>query len=266
MKYGVVAIHGVGAGTEMDRRGFSLELKKRVFTDLKEAEELWHECVWEGLNSKIDECVGGVVRKLLKDYHIVRKEEKERWWRAVTRVLANFFIDVGGGFVADGLDLGLDFVLYLDSDHGQKIRNDVKQKILTYADKHPQGIVLVAHSLGSVIAYDILAEAYLNGETLPVKRLVTFGSPLNWTFELRKAEQKKELNYTSIGNISWDNFYYVEDCVPLYEHLSKDRFLAVENIPLKLPVSSSQIASHCAYWSDDVLASHVRTHVEYEEG
>ena len=138
------------------------------------------------------------------------------------------------------------------------------KKMLAYAGKHPQGIVLVAHSLGSVIAYDILAEAHLNGETLPVKRLVTFGSPLGWTFELRKAEHKKELSYTSIGNVPWDNFYYVEDCVTLYEHLSKDRFSTVENIPLKLSASSSQIASHCAYWSDDVLASYVRTRVECE--
>jgi len=256
--YGVVAIHGVGPGTEMDRKGFSMELKKRVYPDLKDAEINWHEYVWEGRNEEIDSCVGGVVRRLLKDYHLVKKSDAEGWYQKLWRGVANFAIDMCGGIVSDGLDLGLDFVLYLDSDHGQKIRDGLKEEILSCAEKHPDGIVLVAHSLGSVVAYDTIAEAQLEGSPLPVKWLITFGSPLAWTFDLRKAEGKKELAYTSIGGVKWKNFYYVEDCVCLHEHLPNEQFQNVENVPLKLPKGSARIASHCAYWADDAFAEHIR--------
>lgn len=256
--YGVVAVHGVGPGTEIDRKGFSMELKKRVCPDLKDAETHWHEYVWEGLNEKIDCRVGGVVRKLLEDYKLVKKTGGEGWLQKVRRWMANLSIDMLGEIASVSLDLGLDFVLYLDSDHGQKIRDGLKEEILSCAKKHPDGIVLVAHSLGSVIAYDTIAEAQLEGSPLPVKWLITFGSPLAWTFDLRKAEGKKELAYTSIGGVKWKNFYYVEDCVCLYERLPKEQFQNVENVPLKLPTGSARIASHCAYWADDAFAEHIR--------
>ncbi len=121
--------------------------------------------------------------------------------------------------------------------------------------------MLAAHSLGSVIAYDVLAEAHLNGEKLPVKHLVTFGSPLEWTHDLRKTEEKDESKFTSIGGIPWLNFYYKEDYVTRHRKLSNEKFKEVNNVHLSLPQTTSAFAtmkSHCAYWTDEQLVKRLQ--------
>lgn len=255
----VVAVHGVGVGDGKSRAGFSSELRKRVFANESDAAQFWHECVWEGLNDTIDKQIVNVVQNLISGYSLpwtvsvgTKRDKIVHFFKAV---FANFGLVIGGGIAEKALDLGLDFVLYLDSAHGDRIRNLLRDKILEVGKSNPDGVVLVAHSLGSVIAYDVVAEAELNGKPLPVRRLVTFGSPLQWTFELRKAEQKPECSFKSLGKTRWSNFYYPEDYVSLGKELPTSVFPSVENVRLELPSDSSAAKSHCAYWSDDEFAS-----------
>jgi len=121
----------------------------------------------------------------------------------------------------------------------KKIRNRLKSEILDLASKHPEGIALVAHSLGSVIAYDVLAEAVCDKKPLPVNQLITFGSPLAWTFDLRG-----------------------EDYVPLHSPLPTSRFPTAENRKLALPKGKSQLGSHTAYWKDVTFAAEVKKLIE----
>ena len=267
----VLAVHGVGAGEGAARKGFSKELKKLVFPDEAEADRRWHECVWEDLNDDIDKYISGIVKEAVKEYELPLEPGEtgtsKKVWDTLKPILANLGLHVLGDIAEYALDLSLDFVLYLDSQHGRKVRDRLRTRIAEVADSNPNGIVLAAHSLGSVIAYDVLAEAHLNGEKLPVKHLVTFGSPLEWTNDLRKTEEKEESKFTSIGEIPWLNFHYKEDYVTRHRELSKEKFKEVDNVLLSLPPTQAASAfatmkSHCAYWTDERLAKRLQAIVE----
>jgi len=261
----VIAVHGVGAGTGRERAGFSRELDNLVYKD-DPSSHIWNECVWEDLNDAIDDRVGGIVKELLGSYRLPWKLDAPSRWDRICQgakiLCTNIALHIGGDYLTQGLDLGSDFLLYLDSDHGQKIRNRLKGEILELASKHPEGIALVAHSLGSVIAYDVLAEAVCDKNPLPVKQLVTFGSPLAWTFDLRDAEEKDERRFTSIGATKWTNFFYKEDYVPLHRPLPASKFSTVVNQELTLPQGNSQFGSHTAYWKDESFAAEVKKLIE----
>ena len=262
----VIAVHGIGVGTGRDRLGFSNELKTLVCNDNLSATFTWDECVWEDLNDAIDKRVGDIVRNLLKSYRLPWKFDAPsrigKIGQGIGIACANLAMAIGGDFLNMGFDLGSDFVLYLDSDHGQKIRDRLKHQILALAAKHQEGLALVAHSLGSVIAYDVVAQAVCNKHPLPVKQLITFGSPLAWTFELRNDEGKRECAFVSVGNTRWTNFYYEEDYVPIRKPLPETQFPTVENHLLKLPNGEKQFSSHTAYWKDAVFAAEVRKLIE----
>lgn len=263
----VIAVHGIGAGTGTERKGFSNDLKKLAYKDNPTASCSWYECVWEDLNDAIDDRVGGIVKELLKSYRLPWKLDAQGRWGRIGQgakiVCVNILLAIGGDYLNKGLDLGSDFMLYLDSDHGQKIRDRLKKQILDLSAKHPEGIALVAHSLGSVIAYDVVAEAVRVKQPLPIKQLITFGSPLDWTFKLRKTENKRECVYTSIGRTTrWTNFYYKEDYVSIHAPLPTTQFPAVENRLLKLPKGESALGSHTAYWKDETFAAEIRKLIE----
>lgn len=261
----VLAVHGVGTGEGVTRAGFSKELKRLVFPDEAQADQRWHECVWEDLNDAIDKHISDIVKEAVKEYELPWKSgengKSNKIWDMVKPFLANIGIQVLGKIAETVLDIALDFVLYLDSQQGRKVRDRLRMRIAEVAASSPDGIVLAAHSLGSVIAYDVLAEAHLNGEKLPVKHLVTFGSPLEWTHDLRKTEEKDESKFTSIGGIPWLNFYYKEDYVTRHRKLSNEKFKEVNNVHLSLPQTTSAFAtmkSHCAYWTDEQLVKRLQ--------
>lgn len=258
-----LAIHGVGIGTGETRKGFSDSLCRLTFPNKEEASLRWQECVWEDLNDNIDERISEVVSKLFQEYRLPLTCNSPkgwmRWMKCACAFVANLGLFTGANFVNQALDLGLDFVLYLDSHHGALIRDRLRTRIYEIArTSQDNNVVLVAHSLGSVIAYDVVAEAVLKGDPLPVKALITFGSPLAWTFELREADKKPECKYLSTGDIPWKNFYYPQDYVTLHKELPCERFTGVQNIQLKLPKNATKATSHCAYWKDEELASCIR--------
>jgi hypothetical protein len=64
---------------------------------------------------------------------------------------------------------------YFFTDRKDPIRNRLRQAL--DADDGP--VVVITHSLGTVIAYDVLSESRFAGRTVPL--LVTVGSPLGYT-------------------------------------------------------------------------------------
>lgn len=268
---GVLAIHGVGPGTGRSRSGFSRNLRALVFPDEANMGTLWHECVWEDLHDGFDACVAGIVAQMARGPvfdGLLRKSKGLtrilKWVGGsagadkILRALEGLTRDVAAGFVVKALDIGLDFCLYLDSAHGRLLRDRLRKRLAAVAKKHPRGVLLLGHSLGSVIAYDLLAEARLAGESLPVCALVTCGSPLAWAFDLRRADNRPEAAFDSIGPVPWTNFYYPEDFISLYSPLPTDRFPEARNVSLSLPVSVSPLDAHRAYWSDPALARRIR--------
>lgn len=258
----VVAIHGIGTGTGFSRSGFSDALKRNVFACLhpeKIHSQVWRECIWEDLNEELDVAVRGIVRNLTKGPLLSGLSSGTGKPRRFLRILKDVTFPALGWLAEQILDLGLDYAWYLDSCHGERIRERLRTVIRETAEQNDAEIVLAAHSLGSVIAYDVLAQVQAGRQpSLPVVGLITFGSPLEWTFDIRKADGRPECRFGSIGKITWNNFYYPEDYVALYKGLSGGRFKGMaRDFELKKPSKTSAITSHCAYWEDKTLAKEI---------
>lgn len=271
---GVLCVHGIGGGTGSERRGFSEKLRRLVFPDLSEtdAASVWRECVWEGLSDEMDSQLASVIREMACGPLMDGLIEKSRKARGVARFLGlggeggkylrmmdRMTREMAAGFVIKMLDFGLDYCLYFDTCHGRLIRERLMKSIADAANGRPGGIVLFAHSLGSVIAYDVLCEARRAGTRLPVAGFISCGSPLEWTLRLRAALGGDGTSATNgIGTIPWTNIYYREDCVCLYKPLPANRFPEARNVVLPLPKRATARTAHAAYWRDGEVARIVR--------
>ena len=164
------------------------------------------------------------------------------------------------------LDALFDFVRYLDSDNGAKMRARVQADLEKWCDTHQEGIVVVAHSLGSLIAHDVLHKMAREGSSDRIKALVTIGSPIQWAFDLRKVDEKQEKDWISLGKIPWYNFYYREDPVAIDGEIDSNVFVDVKNTRLELPEKFVKLQTswkaHCAYWEDESFADRVRAIIE----
>ena len=117
----------------------------------------------------------------------------------------------------------------LDKDNAERPAKDVmRDKLTRVLKKHrKKDVLLIAHSMGSVIAYDVLS---LSSPDIKVTTLVTIGSPLGLPAVMIKilAEQgldyRKEWKARTPENIreSWYNFSDVEDKVALEIKLRDD--------------------------------------------
>ncbi|NGO52959.1 hypothetical protein [Allomesorhizobium camelthorni] len=121
------------------------------------------------------------------------------WVQAVLRTLearndrlAQFTLDT---FTRDAF-------LYLNR---KPVRNDINNIILKHLDDRPT--IVVAHSLGTVVAYDVLRSNRFN-----VPLFVTLGSPLG----LRTVSKRLTPIAFPQGVSSWNNFYDDRDPVALY--------------------------------------------------
>ncbi|MFH1691965.1 MAG: hypothetical protein ABIC68_05310 [Candidatus Omnitrophota bacterium] len=198
-------------------------------------------------------------------------------WRKISAFLKKPVVDFFG-----------DVVLYTSSDQKSKFF-PVRQKILDEAvkkvtyilkDMDYDEIVLVGHSLGTVIAYDVLdrlnkqmnVDAELCQYAPRLKGLVTFGSPLDkiaFFFDEKINKKSQSIRYAIVSqlhgfkrvvvdsealengvkpcfeHVKWLNFWTKGD--PVCDSLSAYR--DVENIEMVFPVKSKNpITNHGLYW------------------
>lgn len=225
----VVVVHGVGSGNNKDRAGFSKNLSdavhevSRPVTRIGEYEQTktatgpapnngiyWEEALWESVNQTAEQAIKALTS--LADISIPAP------WLS--------------GKI---LDIVADVPLYLGVT-GDAIRKVVKPVI----QRHPNCVV-VAHSLGSVIATDVLRQAQMddNFASMPVSGLITLGSPLNL---LRMRHPM-----TEPFPFRWYNLYYPHDAVVIDNDLDSAIFPGVHNLALNK--SETPIVSHTSYWS-----------------
>ena len=261
IKYPVVVVHGVGSGDAKTRTGYSTRLVDLVLKDFSREEKAsyWLEAPWEGVNDNID----AAIKKILCD--ICSEAENVNGKRLVTHVSSlwaksklfcgRLALMLVRNVLPSLLDILLDLPLYIDASRSNKIRNAVIKRI-----KEVPNCVLVGHSLGSVICHDILSEATRNNTSLPVRALVTFGSPLQWIDEIRQAED--QTHRPEPIEIPWTNLFYRSDPICRYRALDPSSFPGVTNIELKPPKGMAGIRgsfkSHTAYWSDEVVAEYIQ--------
>jgi hypothetical protein len=172
-------------------------------------------------------------------------------------------------------------------DRFRKIREEIRDEAVSvlrhiYTQKEYERIIVVGHSLGSVIAYDalniVLAEAELRGEHFDLidrtKLFLTFGSPLDkvaFVFAQRGdahseargrlAEVRQPLikSYDPFRKIPWVNVYAKRDIIgaPL-------NFFDEESPPANLGVVNTldpdaliPLVAHGEYWDNETVFQHL---------
>jgi hypothetical protein len=87
----------------------------------------------------------------------------------------------------------------------QRIRRAMRDRLVAVLRQHEGStIVLVAHSMGSVIAYDVLRELGDDSE-LQIEHLITIGSPLGLPIVAKKIRQEFNKNQTPAIVRRWTN-------------------------------------------------------------
>ena len=280
-KYSVVVVHGIGSGTGTAREHFSDDLKNQVAKECEGVDSKWFEATWEGVNDSLDEVITGTINELLDVYieEADRKAKGEkgkqrqkkieanaRWhiklWHWIKSLIGKAMSDVPAAglrkvkkLLPSVLDALIDLPLYLEKEKGAMIRHVVKEKIEEAINNASgEGVVIVGHSLGSVVAFDVVKEYIKSGEAKKIKALVTMGSPLEWVANIRRA-LGIETGSDGVVNIEWLNFYDEQDPVSLRRKLNEGMFIGVKNI--KCSSGKILIDAHCAYWKEKCCAEEI---------
>ncbi len=108
---------------------------------------------------------------------------------------------------------------YKNATKGKEMCDRVRAKLL---DNSGQRIMLIAHSMGSIIAYDVLREIGRTQPQVRVDHFVTIGSPLGLPHVKDKIWRENHLVRTPSVVSKWTNFVDRRDPVALDVHLSDD--------------------------------------------
>jgi len=108
---------------------------------------------------------------------------------------------------------------YKDKDIREKLRDRLRTMILDNRDKR---LMVVAHSMGTIIAYDVLRELGSEDATLSIEHFVTMGSPLGLPHVKHKIIEENRLVRTPSIVQHWTNLADRRDPVALDIHLSDD--------------------------------------------
>lgn len=266
-EYPVVVVHGISDKTDDQQSGFSNVLGEKVMPDQSVRDKYWIEAVWEPVNNALDDKIQDIVLQLVDVY------DKTTYWRdselatATSRIRKSFiwmkwalcklFTAWFVQKTTRALDLVLDLPMYLGNPKGEKIRAKVREAINKALDTKAEGVILVGHSLGSVIAYDVIRELKSEkGEKFPIKAFITMGSPLDWVTDLRIADKELPDSAFNIGDVKWINFYDEQDPVPLNRELPRSRFPDVQN-ERAICSGKKYIDAHTVYWQRDEIAKKI---------
>ncbi len=148
---------------------------------------------WDALRQRfgMSELVAAVIRKQFRDLHFYYDDEREIANRA-------------GQF----------------EQASAVLRGELKTAL---QEEKGRDIMLIAHSMGSIIAYDVLRELDKSDPTFKVSHLATIGSPLGLTpVKSNIFNEFEELCTPAVVTQSWANFADKRDIVASDEHLADD--------------------------------------------
>ncbi|MBN2001021.1 hypothetical protein JW935_25980 [candidate division KSB1 bacterium] len=123
-----------------------------------------------------------------------------------------------------------DLAIYYSSRHmgGQLVRDVIRQRLLDVLVKYrKKNILLLAHSMGTIISYDVLVNAQ---EDFTVDTFVTMGSPLGLPIMQNKIAVEQKLKYGTVLSLKtpervlrhWYNFSDLGDIISLNYNLADD--------------------------------------------
>ena len=108
---------------------------------------------------------------------------------------------------------------YEKEDVRNTLRTRLKDEILKHKDER---IMVLSHSMGTIIAYDVLRNIGREHPRLIIDHFVTLGSPLGLPHVKYKAAQKSSLVRTPSIVQRWSNFADKRDPVAMDAHLAGD--------------------------------------------
>jgi hypothetical protein len=120
------------------------------------------------------------------------------------------------------------------------------QFIAAAIDKEPRPLVLLTHSLGGVMSFDMLALAAKNGQTSGVDLLITVGSQAPFLYELGASRGLLPDEALPAGFPDWLNIYAARDFL---SYKAGDLFPAAKDV--EVDIRQPFPRSHSAYWVND---------------
>jgi len=108
---------------------------------------------------------------------------------------------------------------YGNEGYREKVRGRVIDQVLAHQNKR---ILLIAHSMGSIIAYDALRILGRTHPDITINRLVTIGSPLGLPHVMHRIEQEHGKARTPSNVLRWTNMAERFDPVAFDTHLHRD--------------------------------------------
>lgn len=110
---------------------------------------------------------------------------------------------------------------YQNPELNKLLKKELSDALLEERDK-PRRIMLIAHSMGTIISYDVLRELGRANPGFFVDHWITIGSPLGLPHVMVKIAQSHKLLRTPSVVRKWTNFSDRLDPVALDTHLSDD--------------------------------------------
>jgi hypothetical protein len=219
----------------------------------------WKKSICEGLekNEKIDnpqlnfslvywaDVIYDAPRENPEPYHPAKegmlKTYKENWLDSARAGIFDGLDDVidsikqrfGSGKLADFIlkeRLKALSTYYKNQQIRKTLRTRLKDEILKHQDKR---IMILSHSMGSIIAYDVLREIGNHHSTLNINHFVTLGSPLGLPYVKNKIREENNLVRTPSIVKKWSNFADKRDIVALDTHLADDYFANDSSVQVK---------------------------------
>ncbi|MBF0266831.1 MAG: hypothetical protein HQL46_16330 [Gammaproteobacteria bacterium] len=108
---------------------------------------------------------------------------------------------------------------YHEAKVRETLRHRLSEQLLAYQDYH---IMLVAHSMGSIVAYDVLRLLGRSHKHVTIAHFVTIGSPLGLPHVKYRIFEENDLVRTPTNVNRWTNFSDWRDIVAVDTKLADD--------------------------------------------
>ncbi len=235
----ILFIHGIGDSAAEAAEIFEKNIKNETVHDGVEV----YKFFWKNLISKKEDTlkkkIGKFPKKELLPFNFNLKESIETYLIIqLRRHLIGYFGDA---------------VFYL-SESSKKVISQLESAILEIAKKDKSAKVsIVAHSLGSVIAFDALSDKKfqrkMKKKRLSIENLFTVGSPLALFLLRSETSATEHLPITG----KWINIYDKRDIIasPLSPFFGQCR-----DVQIKLQ-GSSPLTAHLNYFSDALVLNEI---------
>lgn len=191
--------------------------------------------------------------------------QKELLWAEITTNLTNRYLflqyDLSKrpgkwNFIKKAIDPLAIQIMYYVKDKGHKkgpmsILRDIQSDFNKACSDKPEKVIIIAHSLGSVIAYDYVFgfRKYKLNPKINVEALITMGSPIPlFTSAMGHVENKIKLP----GNVKrWINILDPDDGVAEY---CKPYFKNIKVQDIEINTGWAPLSAHAGYWQHQNIA------------